>query len=183
MHKWGKQIMDCVKAKIDGIGMDNLDESMLCEFEKWTAIASNIAKFDYHYKIIEAMEEAEYGEDYDVNGRKGYNSHRNMSNGRFIRGYEQPIMSNDMRDMDRMNHNKMYYTEMPNHNESHYERTKREYTESKIANPNDKAKHLEMLNKNIDAIDDDMKHIKSMNLSNEERTTLKTRLTNMANTI
>ena len=25
MHKWAKQIMECVKAKVDGIGIDNFE--------------------------------------------------------------------------------------------------------------------------------------------------------------
>lgn len=29
MHKWAKQIMECVKAKVDGIGIDNFEGKIL----------------------------------------------------------------------------------------------------------------------------------------------------------
>lgn len=111
MHSWAKMIMECVKTKIDGIGLDNLDESNLCELEKWTAIAKNIAAFDYHYHITEAMEkpENEYGVDYDEDGPlKGYRG-RSATTGRYVhRPYRTIGMDPNLRDMD-LADNKMYY--------------------------------------------------------------------------
>jgi len=77
MHKWAKSIMECVKTKVDAIGIDNFSGENLCELEKWSKIAKNIAEYDYYYNIIKAMEENEddYGETWDENGpiyRKGY---------------------------------------------------------------------------------------------------------------
>lgn len=69
MHKWSKEILECVKAKVSGIGLDNMDAEAVCELEKWACIADKIAEADYYYKIVEAMEKAEYGEDYDYRGK------------------------------------------------------------------------------------------------------------------
>lgn len=106
MHNFAKKMMECIKTKVEAKGFDNLNDSELCRLEKWTAIANNIAQYDYHYHITEAMEDPEnvYGEDYDENGviRKGYRG-RSATTGRYVhRPYTEV-----MRDMD-MPH-KMYY--------------------------------------------------------------------------
>lgn len=106
MHNFAKKIMECVKTKVEAKGFDNLSDSELCRFEKWTAIANNIAEYDYHFHITEAMEkpENEYGVDYDENGviRRGYRG-RSATTGRYVhRPYTEV-----MRDMDMPN--KMYY--------------------------------------------------------------------------
>lgn len=106
MHNFAKKIMECVKTKVEAKGFDNLSDSELCRFEKWTSIANNIAQYDYHYHITEAMEKPEnvYGEDYDENGpmRRGYRG-RSATTGRYVhRPYTEM-----MRDMDMPN--RMYY--------------------------------------------------------------------------
>lgn len=106
MHNFAKKIMECVKTKVEAKGFDNLSDSELCRFEKWTAIANNIAEYDYHFHITEAMEkpENEYGVDYDENGviRRGYRG-RSATTGRYVhRPYTEM-----MRDMDMPR--KMYY--------------------------------------------------------------------------
>lgn len=127
MHNWAKQIMECVKVKIDGMGIDNVEGQHLEELKSWVCIAKDIAEYDYYYHITEAMEkpEEEYGQTYDENGR--YYTRARDSRGRFMkrRGYEMPMdtMNNRMtpeeyrtmtaermRDMDRMD-GTMYYTE------------------------------------------------------------------------
>ena len=55
MHKWAKQIMECVKAKVDGIGIDNFEEQNLDDLKDFTEIAKNIACFDKDYRIVEAI--------------------------------------------------------------------------------------------------------------------------------
>lgn len=47
MHKWAKQIMECVKAKVDGIGIDNFEGQNLDDLKDFTEIAKNIACFDF----------------------------------------------------------------------------------------------------------------------------------------
>lgn len=172
MHTWAKQIMECVKAKVDGMGMDNLDMENLCEFEKWSCIAKNICEYDYYYNIIKAMEESEYGTDYDYRGKKQYIEH--MKNGR---RYMHDDMVHDDR-MDDWRNGKMHYTEaMP---ESEYDRTRKAYTESKMLNPTDKAEHLRKINEHIDTITQDARKLGG-SMSNEERTTMKQRFINLAN--
>ena len=56
MHKWAKQIMECVKAKVDGIGIDNFEGQNLDDLKDFTEIVKNIVEFDKEYLIVEAME-------------------------------------------------------------------------------------------------------------------------------
>ena len=166
MHKWAKQIMECVKAKVDGIGIDNFEGQNLDDLKDFTEIAKNIACFDKDYRIVEAMEKSEDNEDImrmleqyeDYPDRRYYDRYR-YANGRFApkgkgtyrRGYEEPpyyhmpINYNDpeyMRDMDK-GMGRMYYTEpvVSDNNSSHtiesgYDRAKRNYTETKELHKN-----------------------------------------------
>lgn len=140
MHKFAKQIMDCVKAHVDSIGIENFEGQNLDDLKDWTEIAKNIVCFDKDYSIVEAMKKSENEEILrmmeefgDYPGRRYYDEHR-YSNGRFApkgrgtrRGYEEPPyyhqMPEDyhrwedmtdaerMRDLDRMSKGKMYYSE------------------------------------------------------------------------
>ena len=160
MHKWAKQIMECVKAKVDGIGIDNFEGQNLDDLKDFTEIAKNIACFDKDYRIVEAMEKSEDNEDimrmleqYEDYPDRRYYDHYRYANGRFApkgrgtrRGYEEPpyyhmpVNYNDMeymRDMDK-DMGRMYYTEpvVSDNGSSHtiesgYDRAKRNYTETK----------------------------------------------------
>ena len=59
MHKFAKQIMECVKTKVEAMGIDNIEGQHLEELEKWTEIAKNIVCYDKDYNIVEAMKEVE----------------------------------------------------------------------------------------------------------------------------
>ena len=160
MHKFAKQIMECVKTKVEAMGIDNIEGQHLEELEKWTEIAKNIVCYDKDYNIVEAMKEAENDDNMraiemyeDYPERRYYDNYRYKTSGRFApkgkgsymprRGYEEPPyyhMNPDMyrehtpeyyRDMDRMD-GKMYYTE-PITMESRYDKAKRGYEESKMA--------------------------------------------------
>ena len=140
MHKWAKQIMECVKAKVESIGLDNFEGQNLDDLKDFTEIAKNIACFDKDYRIVEAMEKSEDNEDImrmveqyeDYPDRRFYDNYR-YANGRFApkgrgtrRGYIEPPyyhqMPDDyrtwedkpvqerMRDLDRMS-GRMHYTE------------------------------------------------------------------------
>ena len=63
MHKFAKQIMDCVKAHVDGIGIENFEGQNLDDLKDWTEIAKNIVCFDKDYNIVEAMKKSEDNED------------------------------------------------------------------------------------------------------------------------
>ena len=51
--------MECVKTKVEAMGIDNIEGQHLEELEKWTEIAKNIVCYDKDYSIVEAMKEAE----------------------------------------------------------------------------------------------------------------------------
>ena len=129
MHKWAKQIMECVKAKVDGIGIDNFEGQNLDDLKDFTEIAKNIACFDKDYRIVEAMEKSEDNEDImrmleqyeDYPDRRFYDNYRYMRTGKYApkgkgtyvgrRGYEEPpywhrypydMTDTDYGDMERM---------------------------------------------------------------------------------
>lgn len=153
MHKWAKQIMECVKAKVESIGIENFDGQNLADLKDWTEIAKNIVCFDKDYSIVEAMKEAENEDNMrmieryeDYPDRRYYDAYR-YANGRFApkgrgtrRGYDEPIYYHmypyddmeHMRDMDRDDKGRMYYSEpSTNMSESNYDRARRNYTETK----------------------------------------------------
>ena len=119
MHNWAKEIMETVKTKVNGKGLDHIEGADLEELKSWACIAKDIAEYDYYYHITEAMKESEYGEDYDEYGRKGYRDSRGRYSRRGYpmgyddmeisqggRGYENPER---MRDMDKSRDGRMYY--------------------------------------------------------------------------
>ena len=159
MHKFAKHIMECVKTKVEAMGIDNIEGQHLEELEKWTEIAKNIVCYDKDYNIVEAMKEAENEDNMraiemyeDYPERRYYDNYRYKSSGRFApkgkgnymprRGYEEPPyyhMNPDMyrehtpeyyRDMDREN-GRLYFSE-PITMESRYDKAKRGYEESKM---------------------------------------------------
>jgi hypothetical protein len=123
MHKLAEKIADCMKAKVEAKGIDNIEGQDLAELGMWTDIIKDLVCYDKDKKIIEAMDEAEESEEAmkyiemyeDYPERKGYRGQRRDSRGRYMsrRGYEAPMMMHDdreyMRDIDRMD-GKMYYT-------------------------------------------------------------------------
>ena len=180
MHKWAKQIMECVKATVDGIGIDNFEGQNLDDLKDFTEIAKNIACFDKDYRIVETMEKSEDNEDimrmleqYEDYPDRRYYDHYRYANGRFApkgkgtyrRGYEEPpyyhmpINYNDpeyMRDMDK-GMGRMYYTEpvVSDNSSSHtiesgYDRAKRNYTETKEMHKNNTPEDKEHKMKALD---------------------------------
>ena len=160
MHKWAKQIMECVKAKVDGIGIENFEGQNLDDLKDFTEIVKNIACFDKDYRIVEAMEKSEDNEDimrmleqYEDYPERRFYDHYRYADGRFApkghgtyqRGYSEPYyhMTPEMyRDMDKYTRDRMYFTETgidgrgtgmhdTKMSESNYDRAKRNYTETK----------------------------------------------------
>ena len=139
MHKFAKQIMDCVKSHVDSIGLENFEGQNLDDLKDWTEIAKNIVCFDKDYNIVEAMKKSENEEilhmmeDFGDYPDRRYYDHYRYANGRFApkgrgtrRGYTEPPyyhqMPDDfhrwedmpeverMRDLDRMSKERMYYS-------------------------------------------------------------------------
>ena len=196
MHKWAKQIMECVKAKVDGIGIENFEGQNLDDLKDFTEIVKNIACFDKDYRIVEAMEKSEDNEDimrmleqYEDYPERRFYDHYRYADGRFApkgrgtyrRGYEEPPywhMTPEMyRDMDKEN-GRMYYTE-PMNTESRYESAKRAYTESKELHkgnePQDKEAKMRELEKYMKEMSDDLLNLMK-GMSQEEMNMAKSKL-------
>ena len=202
MHKWAKQIMECVKAKVDGIGIENFEGQNLDDLKDFTEIAKNIACFDKDYRIVEAMEKSEDNEDimrmleqYEDYPERRFYDHYRYADGRFApkgrgtyrRGCEEPPYwhmtperYHDMeysRDMDKEN-GRMYYTE-PMYTESRYESAKRAYTESKELHkgnePQDKEAKMRELEKYMKEMSDDLLNLMK-GMSQEEMNMAKSKL-------
>lgn len=201
MHRWAKQIMECVKAKVDGIGIDNFEGQNLDDLKDFTEIAKNIACFDKDYRIVEAMEKSEDNEDimrmleqYEDYPDKRFYDHYRYADGRFApkgkgtyrRGYEEPPYmhmypeAEHMRDMDR-DYGKMYYTEPMS--ESNYDRAKRNYTETKEMHsgttPEDKEQRMKALDKYIKTVTNEIIKIVSDNATTEEKSLIKNNMNNL----
>lgn len=121
MHELAEKIADCLKAKIEGMGIDNIQGADLEEFGKWTDIIKDIACYDKDMRIIKAMDKAEEEDDGERRYYRG--QPRSKTSGRFMRrgdgrrGYEEMMPEEDwdviqrMRDMDRDTMDRMYYSE------------------------------------------------------------------------
>ena len=220
MHKWAKQIMECVKTKVDGIGIDNFEGQNLDDLKDFTEIAKNIACFDKDYRIVEAMEKSEDNEDImrmlqqyeDYPDRRYYDAYR-YANGRFApkgrgtrRGYEEPPFYHmypkydereRMRDMDRDDREKMYYSEPTNnvsgsnnmsrnYSESNYDRAKRNYTETKELHKGntqeDKEHKMKSLDSYMKELSTDITHLLG-DMTAEEKNLLRTKLSTLVSKI
>ena len=111
-----EKLSEVAKCELDK-GIENIDTKEMGEVAE---IIKELSEAEYYAKISKAMDESEYGEDYDYKGaydeheRKGYRGQRRDSRGRYMsnrgrRGYEAPMMMWDedwdgmerMRDIDR----------------------------------------------------------------------------------
>ena len=124
-----EKLSECAKMELDK-GIESVDTKEMGEVAE---IIKELSEAEYYAKISKAMDEAEYGEDYDYMGaydeqsRKGYRGQRRDSRGRYMsnrgrRGYEEPMyytMTPEMyrehdpeyyRDLDRDSLNRMYYS-------------------------------------------------------------------------
>lgn len=170
MHKWAKQIMECVKAKVDGIGIDNFEGQNLDDLKDFTEIVKNIVEFDKEYLIVEAME----------NSKDDYRRYTEPL-------YHMPVNYNDMeymRDMDK-SRGKMYYSEpiAPHVSESNYDRAKRHYTETKEMHSGitteDKEQRMKALDKYIKTVTNEIIKIVSDNATAEEKNLIKSNINNL----
>lgn len=134
MHKWAKEILECVKAKAEAIGIDNFEGQNLDDLKDWTEIAKNIACFDKDYRIVEAMDKAEDEDEImemieryeDYPERRYYDNYRYKTSGRFApkgrgsymprRGYDEPpyyhMMPYEMSVSDYKEHSPEYWRDM-----------------------------------------------------------------------
>ena len=129
IHEMMEKLTKCAEMELEK-GVENVDTK---EMGDVVDIIKDLAEAEYYAKISKAMDESEYGEDYDYMGsydeheRKGYRGQPRDSRGRYMSrrgrrmGYEEPYyhMTPEMykdhdaeywRDMDKM-YGKMYYTD------------------------------------------------------------------------
>nr|DAH99393.1 MAG TPA: hypothetical protein [Caudoviricetes sp.] len=208
MHRWAKQIMECVKAKVESIGIDNFEGQNLDDLKDFTEIAKNIACFDKDYHIVEAMKKSEDDEEimrmieeYEDYPRRYYDNYR-YANGRFApkghgtrRGYAEPPyyhqMPEDyrtwsdmpdrerMRDLDRMG-GRMHYTEpVRDSREGRSGALRKSYMETKEMHK-DKDTTMQSLERYLHGITDDITEIVS-GMAPDERTMLKNKMMTLAN--
>jgi len=117
MHEMIEMLTCCAKAEFDKKGIEQIDAE---EMSKVTDMIKDLSEAQYYRTLVVAMEDAEYGEDYDHEGpmseehRKGYRGQpRSSRTGRYMRrGYDHMMPMDDMeymRDMDR-GVGRMYYS-------------------------------------------------------------------------
>ena len=108
IHSMIEKLSEVAKCELDK-GIENINTKEMGEVAE---IIKELSEAEYYAKISKAMDEAEYGEDYDYMGaydehsRKGYIGQRRDSRGRYMsrRGYETPMMMYDDMDYESMEH-------------------------------------------------------------------------------
>ena len=84
MHEMIEKLTKCAEMELEK-GIDKIDAEEMGEV---TDMIKDLAEAEYYSKISKAMDEAEYGEDYDYRGaydeheRKGYRGQMRDSKGR-----------------------------------------------------------------------------------------------------
>lgn len=234
---------NAIKTQIDK-GLDKVNTHELYEavdiYKDLGEVKKNIVETCYKMQIMEAMEESDYGEDYDENGpieeRRFYRGQpRSRTTGRYMsrsdgrrRGYETPyhympeVYSpvTGYRDMDMMD-GRMYYASGQNGNmsgnfgnrsysdgqggnrwsesgnrtndnryydgnrmESRYERSRRNYEESKELHrentPENDKENVKRLETFMNTIEGDIKEL-TPSMSQAEKTMLKQKMAAWAN--
>lgn len=162
-----EKLTKCAEMELEK-GVENINAEEMGEV---TDMIKDLAEAEYYSKISKAMDEAEYGEDYDYRGaydeheRKGYRGQMRDSKGRYMsrrKGYMPMMYDYDWdnmqmdRDMDR-EHGKMYYTEpmtMRNNNQTHsesrYDRARRGYEETKSMHKDNSPESKQMKMKSLE---------------------------------
>lgn len=177
IHSMIEKLSECAKVELDK-GVENIDTKEMGEVAE---IIKELSEAEYYAKISKAMDEAEYGEDYDYMGaydeRKGYRGQPRDSRGRYMRrrgrmGYIEPMMYDERREADYMD-GKMYYDgsastdggqmasrmQRDGESESRYDRARRGYEEAKNMNENSadgKRKSMESLESYMKELSEDM---------------------------
>ncbi len=203
MHKLAEKIADCMKAKVESKGIDNIEGQELVELGMWTDIIKDLVCYDKDKKIIEAMDEAEESEEAmkyiemyeDYPERKGYRGQPRDSKGRYMSrrrmGYEEhmrmmPEMNREhdaeyYRDMDRTD-GRMYYSgsgsqggsQGRDSREGRSGQMRRSYMESK-ENGKDKGEKMKELENYMKELSTDVTEMIS-DASPEEKTMLRQKL-------
>ena len=212
MHKMIECLTEKALCEFDK-GIENIDT---CEMGQVVDMIKDLNEAEYKAVIVKSMKEAdeeekeydkellrtlkaEYGEE---GGRRYYDAYR-YANGRFApkgkgtyrRGYEEPPYYHmypereHMRDMDRDDRGKMYYSEptmSSGMKESNYDRAKRNYTETKELHKGntqeDKEHKMKSLDGYIKELGSDITQLIG-DMTAEERNLMRTRLSTLVSKI
>ena len=211
MHKMIECLTEKALCEFDK-GIENIDT---CEMGQVVDMIKDLNEAEYKAVIVKSMKEAdeeekeydkellrtlkaEYGEE---GGRKYYDAYR-YANGRFApkgrgtrRGYEEPPYYHmypereHMRDMDRDDRGKMYYSEptmSSGMKESNYDRAKRNYTETKELHKGntqeDKEHKMKSLDGYIKELGSDITQLIG-DMTAEERNLMRTKLSTLVSKI
>lgn len=182
-----EELADCAKTQIKK-GIESVDTD---EMGKVVDMIKDLAEAEYYGKISKAMEEAEYGEDYDYSGaydteRRGYR--RRNSLGRFVskKGYEE---MEHMRDMDRDGMSRMYSpsdSQKRDHREGRAGQQRKSYMEAKELHKGntaeDKQKKMRELEAYVSELTNDVMEMIN-GATAEEKSILKTKMQTLAQKI
>lgn len=206
-----KSMMECLVGKAKGQLEGNIENVDAHEMGEVIDMIKDLAEAKYYCKIFDEMEDAEeesemmdkvsrlstedgmryYNGNRYANGR--YAPSRSMSMGR--RNYNEymnyPEVYDPMNDFSR-NKGRLYYNDSNYSNgnvignrqqmESRYDRARRNYTEMKSSNPDDKSKNMENLEKYMNELSSDMTELIG-NMTADEKSTMRQKLTTLANRI
>ena len=176
LKKICSHLEDCVLGEL-GKDKAQIDAKELGEV---VDAIKDIKEAMYYASITDAMENAEYGKDYDENG-KYYTPMRR-------RTYMYDPSMEHYRNMD-AGMGKMYYTDVSNmgnsgttsnraYQESRYERAKRGYEESKLLNPG--MDNMKAMEKMFDSFEEEIKEMESKMTPNE-KSIARNKLTSLSN--
>lgn len=205
IHCMLEKVAERAKCELDK-GIENIDTK---EFGEVADIIKDLSTALYYRTITIAMDDAEYGEDYDWKGaygeheRKGYRGQPRDSRGRYMSrmgrkmGYEEPMMPDydmeemeHMRDMDKDTLHRMYYTEpvkMGDMKHDHampdskYDNAKRGYSEKKEMGK-DGPESMRGLEDMLNVVGEDIKELKP-NMSAQEKALVKQKLSTWMQTL
>lgn len=210
MHDMIEKLSEVAKCEFDN-GIENVDTCEMGKVVDMMKDLSEAMYYRTLTKAMDELdpeEILEMFERYGDGGRRHYDHYRyadgkfaQKGSGTYRRGYDEPPHYHmtpekyhemeDVRDMDRDKYGRMHYTEpskMDMHmNESNYDRAKRNYTETKELHksntPEDKEHNLKSLEKYMTEIARDISGMVNNNMSTEEKTLAKTKLTALVNMI
>lgn len=205
IHEMLEKLTKCAEMEFEK-GLENVDTA---EMGAVADIMKDLAEAEYYAKISKAMDESEYGEDYDFGGayeddmRKGYRGQPRDSRGRYMsrrgrrRGYEEPMMMVDydwtdmerMRDIDRPM-GKMYYGGESGMGGQYSSRTQRDSREGRSGGARrgymeakeigkDKGEKMKSLEEYTKGLAEDVTEMVS-DMSPEEKNLLRTKLQTLA---
>ena len=196
-----EKLSECAKCELDK-GIESIDTKEMGEVAE---IIKELCEAEYYAKVSKAMDEHDFDNAEEImdEGRRGYRGQPRDSRGRYMRRGYQKMMPEYYRDMD-MDDGRMYYTSgsssmgsssgnsmgyndgMRDMREGRNGQSRRGYVETKEMHKGnseeDKMAKKRELDKWMNDIGSDVKELVH-DMTPEEKTMAKTKLTNLANSL